>query len=229
MQELSKWRSGGCEHLVMRCTSVVGEREKLMRLMREKVAEWQSMDDGDRVTTTLDDASKIKEWWSWLACRDNLEEVVGGHRPFLEGPSGNRYILVVGDYFTKWMEAYAVPDQETTTVVRKLVDEFFCHFSVPVAYIQAKENSLRPNLSLLSASYYRLTSPRLPHTTHSLMGLLNGSIVRLQTYWQPLRRSTPLNEKGTCREGMLCIQYQCACINKQQKKIPSPVVCANKC
>ena len=30
------------EHLVMRCTSVAGEGEKLMRLMRETVAEWQS-------------------------------------------------------------------------------------------------------------------------------------------------------------------------------------------
>ena len=30
--------------------------------------------------------------------------------PFHEDPSGNHYILVVGDYFVKWMEAYAVPD-----------------------------------------------------------------------------------------------------------------------
>ena len=29
------------------------------------------------------------------------------------------------------MEAYAVPDQEATTVAQKLVDEFFCRFSVP--------------------------------------------------------------------------------------------------
>lgn len=51
--------------------------------------------------------------------------------PFPESPEGNRYILVVGDYFIKWMEAYALPDQEATTVAQKLVDEFFCRFSVP--------------------------------------------------------------------------------------------------
>ena len=51
--------------------------------------------------------------------------------PFPEGPSGNCYIMVVGDYFTKWMESYAVPDQEATTNAQKLVDKFFCHFSVP--------------------------------------------------------------------------------------------------
>ena len=50
---------------------------------------------------------------------------------FPESPEGNRYILVVGDHFTKWMEAYALPDQEATTVAQKLVDEFFCRFSVP--------------------------------------------------------------------------------------------------
>ena len=38
---------------------------------------------------------------------------------------------VVGDYFTKWMEAYALPDQEATTVAQKLVNELFCRFSVP--------------------------------------------------------------------------------------------------
>ena len=34
-------------------------------------------------------------------------------------------------YFTKWMEVYALPDQEATTVAQKLVDKFFCRFSVP--------------------------------------------------------------------------------------------------
>lgn len=38
--------------------------------------------------------------------------------PYSESDVGNRYILVVGDYFTKWMEAYAIPDQEAKTVQR---------------------------------------------------------------------------------------------------------------
>ena len=39
--------------------------------------------------------------------------------PFTESPSGNSYILVVGDYFNKWLEAYAVPDLEATTIAQK--------------------------------------------------------------------------------------------------------------
>ena len=55
-------------------------------------------------------------------------DIVG---PFPESPAGNIYILVVADYFTRWTEAYAIPDQEATTVARKLTDEFFFRFSPP--------------------------------------------------------------------------------------------------
>ena len=34
---------------------------------------------------------------------------------------GNRYTMVVGDYFTKWVEAYAIPNQEVTTEAKQLV------------------------------------------------------------------------------------------------------------
>ena len=44
---------------------------------------------------------------------------------------GNRYILVVSDYFTRWVEAYPMPNQEASTVAQKLVDEFFGRFSCP--------------------------------------------------------------------------------------------------
>ena len=32
--------------------------------------------------------------------------------PFPESEKGNSYILVIGDYFTRWMEAYPFPNQE---------------------------------------------------------------------------------------------------------------------
>ena len=48
-----------------------------------------------------------------------------------ESNAGNTYILVAGDYFTRWKEAYAIPNQEAVTVAQKLVDEYFCHFSPP--------------------------------------------------------------------------------------------------
>ena len=37
---------------------------------------------------------------------------------------GNRYILIVVDYFTKHAEEYPLPDQEAPTAVRALLNEF---------------------------------------------------------------------------------------------------------
>ena len=51
--------------------------------------------------------------------------------PLPESESGNSYILVVGDYFTRWMEAYPIPNQEAKTVARIVTDEFFFRFSIP--------------------------------------------------------------------------------------------------
>ena len=44
---------------------------------------------------------------------------------------GNSYNMVVGDYFSHWMEATPIPNQETSTVAEKLVDEVFLRFSAP--------------------------------------------------------------------------------------------------
>ena len=51
--------------------------------------------------------------------------------PFPESDGGNSYILVASDYFTRWVEAYAIPNQEAATVAKKLTDEFFFRFSPP--------------------------------------------------------------------------------------------------
>lgn len=52
--------------------------------------------------------------------------------PFPLTPRGNRYICVAMDYFTKWPEAYAIPNHEAETVASVLVDQFFSRFGVPV-------------------------------------------------------------------------------------------------
>ena len=51
--------------------------------------------------------------------------------PLPRSEAGNSYILVVGDYFTRWIEAYPIPNQEAVTVAVVLVDQWFCRFSVP--------------------------------------------------------------------------------------------------
>ena len=45
--------------------------------------------------------------------------------------NGNEYIIVCGCYYTKWKEAFAVPNQTAATVADKLVQEVFLRFGVP--------------------------------------------------------------------------------------------------
>ncbi|KAI2648671.1 Retrovirus-related Pol polyprotein [Labeo rohita] len=51
--------------------------------------------------------------------------------PFPVTEAGNRFVLVAMDYFKKWPEAYAVPDQSASTSAQRLVDEMFTRFGVP--------------------------------------------------------------------------------------------------
>ncbi len=56
-------------------------------------------------------------------------DVVG---PLPESESGNKYLLIAADYFSKWPEAYPIPNQEARTVADVLVKEFICRFGVPL-------------------------------------------------------------------------------------------------
>ena len=51
--------------------------------------------------------------------------------PLPESVARNSYVLVVADYFTWWMEAFPIPNQEATTGARKLIEEVFCRFLPP--------------------------------------------------------------------------------------------------
>ena len=52
---------------------------------------------------------------------------IAGPLPLTEG--GNRYVLSVMDYSTKWLEAYALPDQ-AKTVANALLEGMVCRFGV---------------------------------------------------------------------------------------------------
>ena len=51
--------------------------------------------------------------------------------PLPSTDDGNKYILVVADYYTKFVEAYAIRDEQAHTVAQKLVEEFICRYGVP--------------------------------------------------------------------------------------------------
>jgi hypothetical protein len=50
-----------------------------------------------------------------------------------ETENGNKYILVVSDYFTKWTECFAMPNMEARTVVKIIVEEVIVRFGVAIS------------------------------------------------------------------------------------------------
>ncbi|GFT47113.1 retrovirus-related Pol polyprotein from transposon 412 [Trichonephila clavipes] len=52
--------------------------------------------------------------------------------PLRRSSDDNNNILVVMDYFTKWPEAYPIPDQEASTVAEVLVQHWILRFGVPL-------------------------------------------------------------------------------------------------
>ena len=50
--------------------------------------------------------------------------------PYCTTKAGNRFVLVFVDWFTKWVEAVALPDQKAETVVKCFYDRIICRHGV---------------------------------------------------------------------------------------------------
>ncbi|CAG2196726.1 unnamed protein product [Mytilus edulis] len=51
--------------------------------------------------------------------------------PLPQSRQGNKYILIVSDYFTRWIEAYPIPDIHAHTICRVFIAEFISRYEIP--------------------------------------------------------------------------------------------------
>lgn len=117
--------------------------------------------------------------------------------------AGNRYVLVSVDYFTKLPEAYASPDQGTTTTANKLVEEMFCRFGA--AEELNSDQWRNSDAKVFNKVYEKLARQGPPPFTPKAMGLLNG-LIRLWRY------SWPLSHPTTRRTVTDICHWYCGCI-----------------
>ncbi len=61
---------------------------------------------------------------------DRLDTDILGPLPISD--NGMKYILLVQDQFTKWIECFALPDQTAATVAHKIVFEYISRFGTPL-------------------------------------------------------------------------------------------------
>ena len=53
--------------------------------------------------------------------------------PHIRTPRGSVYILTCVDVFSKWTEAFPLPNKEASSVARVLIEQVFCRLGAPLA------------------------------------------------------------------------------------------------
>ena len=94
----------------------------------------------------------------------------------------NKYILVIGDYFTRWMEAYSLPSQHTENIAQKLVHEFISRFGTPFEIHSDQGRNFESKLfkevlKLLEIKKTRTTAYR--PSSNGLIERFNGTLGRM--------------------------------------------------
>ena len=80
--------------------------------------------------------------------------------PFPPSESGNRYILLMIDQFTKWVEIHAIPDQTAVRTARIAVDNFFSRFGAPLQIHTDQGKNFDGHVMKALCSLYRITKTR---------------------------------------------------------------------
>lgn len=92
-------------------------------------------------------------------------DIVG---PLPETNHRNKYILVIGDYFSKWTEAFPLPNQEAQTVAKCLVEEWVCRYgaarSIHTDQGRNFESCLFKEVCRLLSMHKTRTSPYRPQS-----------------------------------------------------------------
>ena len=86
--------------------------------------------------------------------------------PLIRTSTGNRYIIVAMDYFTKWSEARAVENMKAKTIAKFIFKEIICRYNIPQIMISDRGTSfVNKIVDKLCEDFqlkHRLTSPYRP-------------------------------------------------------------------
>jgi hypothetical protein len=117
--------------------------------------------------------------------------------PFGVTARGNRYILVIQDYFTKWPEAIPLRDQKASTIASAFVQLVVCRHSSPRRVITDQGANFMSQFmdSVLSLTgvrhdfatpYHQQTNGLVERFNRTLLAILNGFISENQENWDTI-------------------------------------------
>ena len=107
------------------------------------------------------------------------------------------YILTCIDVFTKWTEAFPLPNKEAAVVARVLVEQIFCRFGVPIALLSDNGNEVDSSImreicrlldvDKLRTTFYKASTNAAIERFHRTLNSMIGKIVNdKQTDWDLL-------------------------------------------
>ena len=80
--------------------------------------------------------------------------------PFTPSSSGNQYVLMLVDQFTKWIEAYPLRDQRTETMATVVIDNFISRFGCPTQIHTDQGRNFTSNLFHAICELLEITKTR---------------------------------------------------------------------
>ena len=105
--------------------------------------------------------------------------------PFVKNALGNKYILVMVDQFTKWVDCAAKPEQSAETVAIKFIDYFISPLGIPVEIHTDQGSNFESHLFKAFCSKFQIAKTRTtPYHPSS-----NGQVERYNRILLPMIRS----------------------------------------
>lgn len=120
--------------------------------------------------------------------------VVDAVGPLIETERGNKYILVFADYFTRWVEAFAVAALDTITFVNVMIDGVISRHGVPDQLLSDRGSNFTSDLArslyetlgikkLFGAAYHPQTQGLVERFNGTLMAMLKMYVNETQQDW----------------------------------------------
>jgi hypothetical protein len=99
--------------------------------------------------------------------------------PMETTPRGNRFVLVIQDYFSKWVEIYPIPNHTAETVAKCVVN-YICHYGCPERLHSDRGTELT---SYLFRNLCKLFNIKKTYTT-SYCPWSDGGVERMNRSWK---------------------------------------------
>ena len=80
--------------------------------------------------------------------------------PLTESERGNKYVLLMVDQFTKWVEIHPLPDQSAERIARTVIDQVFSRFGSPVYIHSDQGRNFDGNLFKAVCQIYQVAKTR---------------------------------------------------------------------